>query len=219
MNCQKCGSPVETGASFCRTCGAQLFAQPVADQTMAAAQPTVMQQPVVDQTMVAQQQPAVMQQPVVDQATTVQQPVVNPTTVAQQPVYQQPTQNNVAKPAATNNKALKILSYLGILVCIPLFSKEKDDPSVKFHIGQGLVCFAMQILILLTDRIVISNVFRTEVKYFGIGTGVYTVSGLGHMIRWALYLVGFVLVLIGIANAASEKDKEVPIIGKFAFYK
>ena len=39
------------------------------------------------------------------------------------------------------------------------------------------------------------------------------------LIESALYIVVFVLMVIGIINAANGKEEELPVIGQFAFYK
>lgn len=85
------------------------------------------------------------------------------------------------------NVGMAVLSYLGILVLIPLLTDAKKDPFVKFHIKQGLV--------LLIADIVAS--FIIWVPFIG----------------WILWLGIVVLLIIGIINAANGQEKELPVIG------
>lgn len=87
------------------------------------------------------------------------------------------------------NTLMAILSYLGILVIVPLLT-AKDDPFVKFHIKQGLVLLICYV----------------------IGGFVFWVPFIG----WALWLVLAVFMIMGIMNASAGKEKELPIIGSIA---
>ena len=60
-----------------------------------------------------------------------------------------PENNNVQSVQPTqassndNTKVFKVLSYFGLLFLIGMFVKEKDDKSVRFHVGQGMIlCIA-----------------------------------------------------------------------------
>ena len=75
----------------------------------------------------------------------------------------------------------------------------------------------MSIAISIINRLVIANIFTTT-NYI-LGVPYTTVSGFGVLIESALYLVVFVLMIIGIVNAANGKEEELPVIGQFAFYK
>ncbi len=90
----------------------------------------------------------------------------------------------------TPNTGMAILAYLGILVIIPLLTDAKNDPFVKFHIKQGLVLLIIEV----------------------VGAFVFWVPIVG----WLLWLGMIVLVVMGIMNASSGQQKELPIIGKFA---
>ena len=105
------------------------------------------------------------------------------------------------------NKAMAILSYLGILVLIPYFA-VKDSPFARFHAIQGLnllifgaiASFAMSIISVLF-------VFL----FF-----------LGFLIAILWFLIGglFVtLVVLGIINACKGEMKPLPIIDKYKIVK
>ncbi len=85
---------------------------------------------------------------------------------------------------------MAILCYLGILVLIPLLTSHKKDPFVKFHIKQGLV-------------FLIAGVIVGAISWFPV-------------FGWAAGILLFILFIIGIVNAATGKQKELPIIGQFA---
>ncbi len=92
-----------------------------------------------------------------------------------------------------DNKAVTILSYIGILVLIPLLT-VKEDEFVQFHAKQGLV--------LLIVLIAISMV------------GVIPV--LGPMIGLLGWLACLVLAVMGIMNVLNGEKKPLPFIGQFA---
>lgn len=94
-----------------------------------------------------------------------------------------------------NNIVMGVLSYLGILVLIPFFV-AKNDPFVKFHIKQGLVLFAIEIVIYLVASL-----------FWSLG-----------MIAQLLNLAVIVLSIIGIINVVQAKQKELPFVGQFSKY-
>ncbi len=88
---------------------------------------------------------------------------------------------------------IAILSYLGILVIIPLLV-AKNDEFVKYHVKQGLV--------LLITFIAISFVAWIPI--------------LGWLFGFFAWLTCLVLMIIGIINVLGGKKKQLPIIGKYA---
>ena len=125
--------------------------------------------------------------------------------------------NEENKVEQKNVKLYSILSYIGILWIVGVLVKEKHNKTVKFHVGQGMLLTIMSIAISIINRLVIANIFTTT-NYI-LGVPYTTVSGFGVLIESALYLVVFVLMIIGIVNAANGKEEELPVIGQFAFYK
>jgi len=89
--------------------------------------------------------------------------------------------------------AIAVLSYLGILVIIPILT-NKDDDFVKFHIKQGLVLLIVWV--------------------FNMFVGVVPI--LGWIIAPLIALVLLVFVVIGIINVLSGKKKQLPLIGQYA---
>ena len=91
--------------------------------------------------------------------------------------------------------------YIGILCLLGLFI-EKDNPDVRFHTNQGLI-------LLLTDVVV------------GVACGILTVLGgfiplVGFVFRLAASLLSlclFILMIVGIVNAAQGQCRPLPVIG------
>jgi uncharacterized membrane protein len=98
-------------------------------------------------------------------------------------------------PGAPNqNTGMAIISYLGILVIVPLLTDAKNDPFVKFHIKQGLVLL---------------------IGFFIAGF-IAAVPVLGWILSPLLWLACLVLMIVGIMNAAAGKQTELPVIGHLA---
>ncbi|MCR5484066.1 MAG: zinc-ribbon domain-containing protein [Clostridiales bacterium] len=101
------------------------------------------------------------------------------------------------------NKGYAILSYLGLLVLIPVFF-AKNSPYARYHANQGLV--------LLIAEAVCSAVVRF-IPWVHI-----EIAGLNWVLSVARFLVGvlsLVFIIIGISNAATGKAKQLPLIGGF----
>lgn len=123
-------------------------------------------------------------------------------------------------------KVYKILSYIGILWLIGMFGKRKNEPSVRFHVGQGIILticsVALSVVVYLISTFVIANIFVTELEIWGVSMG-KTVSGTGLAIMsfldFAVWGVQIFFMVMGIRNVCKGQDKELPIIGSHAFYK
>ena len=97
--------------------------------------------------------------------------------------------------APTNKTLMGVLAYIGILVLIPFFM-AKDDPFVKFHIKQGLVLLAIEIII-----IILGSMFW---RFW--------------MLAQFLNLAVLILSIIGIVNGVQKQQKELPLVGQFSKY-
>ncbi len=105
-----------------------------------------------------------------------------------------PPQNNPAPApvsSQSNSTIMAVLAYLGILIIVPFVTEAKNDPFVKFHLKQGLV-------------LIISEV---------IGLFIGIIPILGWIIAPLLALFNIIMVILGIINAATGKQKQLPIIG------
>lgn len=97
---------------------------------------------------------------------------------------------------AEDNKAMGILAYLSILCLIPFFA-AKESKFAQYHAQQGLFLFIIELII--------------------------SVVGIIPILGWIVSAVGgifvFILSIVGIINALNGQAKELPVIGKFNFFK
>lgn len=107
------------------------------------------------------------------------------------------------------NTLMAVLSYIGILVLIPIFA-AKDSPYARFHATQGLNLLVVEVLWSVVN---------------GIIGGIFALTGIGFFsVLWSIiaWLVGIVLLLaaiVGILNAAQGRARELPVIGGFRLIK
>lgn len=126
-------------------------------------------------------------------------------------------EKETVKVESNDTKIFNILSYLGILWIVGMLSDHKNDKDVKFHIGQGMLLTIIYVVVGIINSLIIANVFVTKVTYWYYTYK--TTSSLGYFLMWILWLVPAVLSVIGIINAVKGEEKELPVIGKYAFYK
>ncbi|PKR77620.1 hypothetical protein CEY16_06700 [Halalkalibacillus sediminis] len=93
-----------------------------------------------------------------------------------------------------DNKAMAIIAYLGIFVIVPLLA-AKDSRFAMYHANQGLILFIFAVVL-------------------------YTIGSIIPILGWLLILpltslLSLVLAIMGIINAANEKEKPLPLIGKY----
>lgn len=106
-----------------------------------------------------------------------------------------------------NNKVMGILSYLGILVLVPIFA-AKESKFARFHANQGLIVLIFQAAISITLGIL--AVFLSYVP---------VVRVLFAVIRWLISTALVLPSVLGIVNAARGLAKEIPLIGGFRILK
>lgn len=224
MNCKKCGSPLSTGVRFCTACGSPIELQ--ATNNMSDENQTAQMN---NQNVQMNSQPAQVNNQTVqmsNQDVQMNNQTVQPEQIVrEQPLPQTAPTNTVNNQSDT--KAFKILSYVGILWLIGLFSKNKNDSDLKFHVGQGMILtIAFAVLYFagtIVNTYVIAKIFRSEVTFFGYGTGVYEISSFGSLLITVIYAAIWIAQIFcmvkGIINANNNKNTELPVIGKYAFYK
>ncbi len=88
---------------------------------------------------------------------------------------------------------LALLSYIGPLVIIS-YAIGKDDPFVKFHVKQGLVVFAIEVLAWIVMSIIPFIWILWKIVHIGV----------------------LVLSVIGVVNAVQGREKELPLVGHLA---
>ncbi len=101
------------------------------------------------------------------------------------------------KKVIDEGKSLAWLSYLGLLLLIPLMV-NKDNEYSKFHVKQGIVLLICGIAV----TIISSNLGFIPV--------------IGAMTAALMRICLLVLAIMGIINALTEKTTPLPIIGQYA---
>lgn len=213
--CAKCGTNLADDAKFCPTCGNVINQD--ASQNANAEQPQA-QQPNFNQQA---QQPNFNQQAQPNynyQANANQNYTKNPdgTYVFTGPV----NADGMYVSDVEKNKYLNVLSYLGILFLIPLFT-AKGSKYTKFHVNQGLILFICEIgyNIIKAIFVAILEAILFADYYVYAWSPMY---GLYAVITTILSLVNLAftaLAIYGIYNTCTGKTKELPIIGKFRILK
>ena len=125
----------------------------------------------------------------------------------------------------TKSKVLACLSYLGILILIPLIA-ARDDEFVQFHVRQGAKLTIFGIIILSVVRVVyivfaMSGLFLGAMFYqyieeyiqivFAVGFVIVAILGI---ISTSIGIIFLVLCILGIVNACRGLATPLPIIGK-----
>ncbi len=102
----------------------------------------------------------------------------------------QPAGSNRPVPTAEDiekGKMMAIIAYLACCFLIPLLA-ARENKFAMYHLEQALVIFVLEII-----------------------GGVLAIAFIGYLI----ILFGWVLMVIGIINAAQGKCVPLPVIGKF----
>lgn len=100
----------------------------------------------------------------------------------------------ISKPA-DNQTLLSVLAYVGPLVIVSDVL-GKDVPFVKFHIKQGAILFAIEVIVWILGSM-----------FWGFWMFINLIN-----------LATLVLSIIGIINAAQHKQDELPLVGSFSKY-
>lgn len=104
------------------------------------------------------------------------------------------TQYSPNKEEIDKHKVNAVLSYLGILIIVPLLNEEvKKSPYALHHLNQGLIL---------------------TIIGFVVGAVVWV-----PLIGWAAGIVVFVLWVMGIMSAVNGDMKKLPLIGEYTLIK
>lgn len=118
-----------------------------------------------------------------------------------------------------DNKVMAVLSYFGPLVLVPIFAAP-NSKYARFHANQGLLLMLGEIAYGVVQAILtalLRAIFQPYYTFWTYTRGpVYNILTLILSAVWTLFTV---LAIIGIVNAAQNKAKELPIIGKFKILK
>lgn len=107
------------------------------------------------------------------------------------------------------NKALAVISYLGLLVFISVFARDKRSEYTTFHVNQGLVLLIAGVI---ADAL-------TGGGWFSWMSWFYYDFGILHMLSWVTDIALLVFLIMGIVNACKGVRKELPLIGKIKIFK
>jgi len=125
-----------------------------------------------------------------------------------------------AAPSSDNRKLFSILAYIGWLWIFGLvLPPEKTDPRVRFNAGQGMLLSVFS-LAMLVAATVCSGIIHVIFAYRLGPVSLAPVGAFFSLILWLAYLlftIGY--EVLGIVRVAVNKDKYLPVIGKYAFYK
>lgn len=97
------------------------------------------------------------------------------------------------------SKLQSIFSYLGLLFWLIAFfgGKDQRDDNSRYHLKQGLGLIVFTIILY-------AIVFGIGIASPGMATILLAIGGLGL----------FIILVIGIINAANDAKKPLPLIGK-----
>ncbi len=121
----------------------------------------------------------------------------------QQGPYDQPREGYFHPEDVRANKVMAVLSYIGILVLIPLLAGNKNSEYLRHHINQGLVIWIGSILAdILSEGTVLGFVLFSSFWPFELAGGI-------------LGLVFFILMIVGIVDACRGAGRKLPVVGAF----
>ncbi|MCD8310985.1 MAG: hypothetical protein LUD43_00555 [Firmicutes bacterium] len=151
-----------------------------------------------------------------------QQPAPKPYTKPYDDTSQHPYRKfspEISTELYDNSKLYSVLSYIGIGWLAGLLIKpEKNNPRVRFNVGQGIivsiVTVALTIIATIISALLGIIVALTKSTVFLAIAGV-----ISALLNLFVIAVAVFYMVYGIINAARDKEKVLPIIGSFAFYR
>lgn len=213
--CVKCGAQVEDGIGICPQCGAVI---PGAFDTPDPQNPYDGQNAYSSQAYGRQETyngQAYDRQEAYNDQTYESQNTYSGQTFEQQDTYNQGygyAQSTVydydpeyfPQEEVSRNKFMGVLSYIGILVLIPIIAGDKSSDYLKQHMNQGLVLFVIEAVFDVIERIADHVIF------------------VGGIVSWAIDIADFaflILAVMGIVSAAKGTRKLLPTIGNIRVFK
>lgn len=184
--CGNCGAKLEEGAKFCPNCGAAVEGSTAGENGAAGAGSTHTSG---TQTNGSTNEKKSFEETIQDLNNT------------------EDTTDQFDPADIQQNKVMAILSYIGILVLVPIIG-AKDSKFARYHANQGLLLLIASVAYNLALRIVNAILFVISWRLGFIST-ILSVVG----------VVFLVLGIIGIVNAANGRAKELPVIGKYRLLK
>ena len=115
-----------------------------------------------------------------------------------------------SKKDANRHHVVAALSYLAFLVLIPLIFARRSHYA-RFHANQGLVLSLVYAAYALITRIFVKFL---DLLFGGVYAAIPTTLATLFNIGGLFFLI---LLIMGIANAANGRAKELPLIGRIRF--
>lgn len=191
--CVKCGAQVEDGIGICPQCGAVI---PGAFDTPDPQNPYEEQNTYSSQAYEGQN---AYNGQTFDQTYTYDQGYAY-----EQNVTYDYDPDYFPQEEVSRNKLMGVLSYLGILVLIPIIAGDKSSAYLKQHMNQGLVLFVIEAVFDVIEKIVDDIIY------------------VGGILSWAIDIADFaflILAVMGIVSAVKGTRKLLPTIGNIQIFK
>ena len=112
------------------------------------------------------------------------------------------------KQGAGSDLLWGILSYLGILVLIPLLKKKKSA-FVAYHVNQGLVLFVLEFCAGMVVSLIGLILMFAAPALFIVVNIIYGIIGI-------LFLICHI---IGLIHVVRHEEKKVPVFGEIKVYR
>ena len=114
-----------------------------------------------------------------------------------------------------------MLAYIPPLWLIGLLSStEKQNPRVRFNVGQGIILSIAYAAVSIVLGILGAIIISPRDYYNMVWGGGCSAGMIISNILWLLCYAGLIfLTVVGIMNVSKGQDKPLPVIGKLAFYK
>jgi len=107
-----------------------------------------------------------------------------------------------------NDKALAIISYIGVLSLVSYFITPKNNSYARFHAVQGLNLFILECILGVTRAILSGGLFWSRYLRM-IVSGTASLVGVGLL----------VLAILGIVYASRGEMTELPVISSLKIVK
>ena len=191
--CVKCGAENKDGAKFCSYCG-----EPMPNEF--GDNQLVYEGDVVDTHETVYEEPSYQEMPQEDPFTTTQDTQSYSYDTGYEQPYDDGTGEFFPESVITGNKGMAVLSYLGILLLIPLLAANKNSPYVKHHLNQGIALFVANAIVDLLLR------YMKNIAMFS----------------WCLRAVNmalFIIMIMGIISAVKGTRRPLPFMDNIQVFK
>lgn len=192
--CKKCGAELEEGAEFCSNCGEAVKAE---EEKPAEEAAPATEEPKAEE---AKAEETKAEEPKAEEK---KEETKSEPNAFDKLLDTKDTTSDYDAKDIESNKVMGVLAYLSWLVLIPLIA-AKDSKFARYHCNQGLILAIAEIIAWVV---------------FGLLSWIPYVGIIFAIIEWAISIVCFCFMIIGIIFAAQGQAKELPLIGKYKILK